>query len=263
MPLGSTTTILTEVIREKGLQLTPDEATIMSLGIHEDTGSFTFSSTTPRDHLAASWLIEQGANQNIVADLLTRELTTEQVWILNDLIESAVKNVFDGVEVVIARIIREEYIGDFAVLVHKFMEMENLQVVFALAQMEDKVYLVARSRVDNVNAAEIAVAFGGGGHPQAASATIGKKTLIQVEGELQRVLRNRVDIGKTAEDMMTSPVIQILPDKSVIFTLFHSGTFIKEWKCYIVELTFNYLFALEIYKSIIAVFQDHCQPPVK
>ncbi len=214
-PLGSTTTILTEIIKEKGFELTPDEATIMSLGIHEDTGSFTFSSTTPRDHSAAAWLIEQGANQNIVADLLTRELTTEQVWILNDLIQSAVRTVFDGIEVVTAKVIREDYIGDFAVLVHKYMEMENLQVIFALAQMEDKVYLVARSRVSDVNAADIALAFGGGGHPQAASATISKKTIIQVEGELQRILHDRISPGKTAKDMMTSPVIQILPEKSV------------------------------------------------
>ena len=214
-PLGSTTTILTEVIKERGLELTPDEATIMSLGIHEDTGSFTFSSTTPRDHMAASWLIEQGANQNVVADLLTRELTTEQVWILNDLIKSAVRTVYAGIEVVTARIIREDYIGDFAVLVHKFMEMENLQVIFAMAQMEDKVYLVARSRVDDVNVADIAIDFGGGGHPQAASATISKKTLMQVESDLQRILGDRISPRKTAKDMMTSPVIQILPEKSV------------------------------------------------
>jgi len=214
-PLGSTTTILTEVIRERGLELTPDEATIMCLGIHEDTGSFTFSSTTPRDHMAAAWLIEQGANKNIVADLLTRELTTEQVWILNDLIQSAVKTVINGIEVVTTKVIREDYIGDFAVLVHKFMEMENLQVIFAMAQMEDKIYLVARSRVDDVNVAEIALVFGGGGHPQAASATISKKTLIQVERALQRILRSRINPRKTARDMMTSPVIQILPEKSV------------------------------------------------
>lgn len=45
---GSTTAILTEIIRDKGLSITPDEATIMCLGIHEDTGSFTFSSKRPR-----------------------------------------------------------------------------------------------------------------------------------------------------------------------------------------------------------------------
>jgi tRNA nucleotidyltransferase (CCA-adding enzyme) len=213
--VGSTTSILTEVIREKGIPITPDEATIMCLGIHEDTGSFTFSSTREEDHLAAAWLSGQGANHNVIADLLTREMSAEQVWILNDLTRSATTYVINGVEIVIAKVIREDYTGDFAVLVHKFMEMENLKVIFALAQMEDKVYLVARSRVEDLNVAEIALAFGGGGHPQAASATIRKKTLIQVEKSLHTLLRSRVNPRKVAMDMMSSPVIHVPPGKSV------------------------------------------------
>ncbi len=213
--LGSTTTILSRIIREKNMGLNPDEATVMLLGIHEDTGSFSFSSTTPDDHIEAAWLVGQGADLNILSDLLTRELTAEQVWVLNDLTQSAVKSVINGIDVVTAKVIREEYIGDFAMLVHKFMDMENLQVLFALAQMEDKIYLVARSRTDTVNVAEIVLEFGGGGHPQAASATISKMTLIQAERALQKLLKDKINPGKKAKDMMTSPVIHILPDKSV------------------------------------------------
>ncbi len=214
-PLGAATSILTQIIMEKGIPITPEEATIMCLGIHEDTGSFTFSSTRPEDHLAAAWLTRQGADQNVIADLLTRELTAEQVWLLNDLTKSATTRIINGVEVVIAKIIREDYTGDFAVLVHKFMDMENLMVLFALAQMEDKVYLVARSRTPDVNVAEIALAFGGGGHPQAASATIRKKTLAQVERSLQSLLRNRINPQKKAGDMMSSPVIHVSPGESI------------------------------------------------
>jgi tRNA nucleotidyltransferase (CCA-adding enzyme) len=213
--LGATTTILTEIIRERGIALSADEATIMSLGIHEDTGSFTYASTCPEDYRAAAWLAEQGANHNLIAEMLPRELNAEQVWLLNDLTKSATKLTINGVEVVISKVITDEYIGDFAVLVHRFMEMENLKVVFALAQMEDKIYLVARSRDDDVNVAEIALAFGGGGHPQAASASIKNKTLIQVERSLQALLRNRINPRKTAGDMMSSPVIQILPESTI------------------------------------------------
>jgi tRNA nucleotidyltransferase (CCA-adding enzyme) len=213
--VGSTTTILTEIIKERGVPITPDDATIMLLGIHEDTGSFTFSSTTPEDHMAASWLSSQGAKHNIISDMITRELTAEQVWLLNDLTQSATTQVINGIEIVTARVVREEYMGDFAMLVHKFMEMENLKVVFALAQMEDKVYLVARSRVNDVNVAEIALAFGGGGHPYAASATIRKKTLEQVERSLQTLLRKRINPQKKARDMMSSPVIKILPQGTI------------------------------------------------
>ncbi len=213
--IGSTTALLTGIIREKGISISPDEATVMCLGIHEDTGSFTFSSTRGEDYQAAAWLTDQGANHNIIADMLTRELTAEQVWLLNDLTQAATTRIINGVEVVITKVIREEYVGDFAVLVHKFMEMENLNVVFALAQMQDRIYLVARSRMEEVNAAEIALALGGGGHPQAASATIKNKTLTQVERSLQTLLRSRISPTKKAEDMMSSPVIHISPEDTV------------------------------------------------
>jgi len=212
---GSTTAILTEIIREKGIPISPDEATIMILGIHEDTGSFTFSSTSPEDHQAAAWLSEHGANHTLVTDMLTRELTAEQVWLLNDLTRSATTHVIDGIEVVISKVVSDVYVGDFAVLVHKFMEMENLNAIFALAQMEDKIYLVARSRVKEINAAEIAVSFGGGGHPQAASATIKNKTLAQAERALKGLLAKRINPQKKAKDMMSSPVLHISPDATV------------------------------------------------
>ncbi len=213
--IGSTTALLTSLIREKGISISPDEATVMCLGIHEDTGSFTFSSTKAEDYQAAAWLTEQGANHNIIADMLTRELTAEQVWLLNDLTQAATTRVIAGVEIVITKVVRDEYVGDFAVLVHKFMEMENLNVVFAMAQMEDRIYLVARSRIEEVNAAEIALALGGGGHPQAASATIKNKTLTQVDRSLQALLRSRINPTKRAKDMMSSPVIHISPEDTL------------------------------------------------
>ena len=213
--IGSSTAILTRLIREKGLPVSHDEATVMCLGIHEDTGSFTFSSTTPEDYEAAAWLTEQGVDHNVVADMLTRELSAEQVWLLNDLTKSAITRVINSVEVVITKVVRDEYVGDFAVLVHKFMEMENLDVVFALAQMEDRIYLVARSRIEQVNTAEIALALGGGGHPNAASATIKNKTLMQVERSLQALLRSRINPTKTARDLMSSPAIHIPPHETV------------------------------------------------
>ena len=213
--VGAATSILTDIIKRRGLSISSDEATIMCLGIHEDTGSFTFSSTKPEDYMAAAWLSEQGANHNLIADMLTRELTAEQVWLLNDLTQSATTGIINGIKVVIARVIRDDYIGDFAALVHKFMEMEGLDVIFALAQMEDKIYLVARSRLTEVNVAEIALEFGGGGHPQAASASIKNQTLIQVEKSLQSLLESHINPRKTARDLMSSPVIQIAPQESL------------------------------------------------
>ena len=167
---GATITILLRILRESGIPVTPDEATVMMLGIYEDTGSLTFSSTTDKDFHAASYLLSQGASLNIISDMITRELTAEQIFLLNDLIRSAERYNIRGVDMVVTTGSLDRYVGDVAVLVHKLKDMENLNVIFALGQMEDKIYLVARSRVEDVNVAEIALAFGGGGHPQAQQA---------------------------------------------------------------------------------------------
>ncbi|UCG21021.1 MAG: CBS domain-containing protein [Deltaproteobacteria bacterium] len=214
-PVGATVTILTELIRDRGIQLTPDEATILTLGIYEDTGSFTFSSTTPADYEAARFLLTQGANLNMVSDMLTRELTVEQISLLHDLIHSATTHTINTIPICITRASVDKYIGDFALLVHKLMDMENLNVLFALARMEDRIYMVARSRLAEVNVGEIAAVFGGGGHSSAASATIKDLTLIQVEEELFRILQSWINPKQRAKHLMSFPVISVPPKLSL------------------------------------------------
>lgn len=214
-PVGATTTLMTQILQGKNIALTSDEATVMALGIYEDTGSFTFASTTPEDFQAAAYLLQQGANLNLISDMLTRELTVEQVSLLNQLLESATRQRINNVEIVIAKASIDTYVGDFAVLVHKMMEMENLNCLFALARMEDRVYLVARSRIREINVGEILLAFGGGGHPFAASATVKDQTLVQVEESLIAQLKRRINPQRKARDMMTFPVKSVPPDETI------------------------------------------------
>ncbi|SMC23154.1 tRNA nucleotidyltransferase (CCA-adding enzyme) [Desulfacinum hydrothermale DSM 13146] len=206
-PVGATVTLLTELIRQRGIPLSSEEATMLILGIFEDTGSFTFSSTTPEDFRAAAYLVEQGADLNMVSDLVTRELTAEQVALLNELLQSARTYNINGVDVCVATVSVDKYVGDFAVLVHKLKDMENLDVIFALARMEDRIYLVARSRIPEVNVGEIAAHFGGGGHATAASATIRDLTLIQAEDRLFELLQSTIKPSVTARTLMSSPVL--------------------------------------------------------
>jgi len=55
------------------------EATLLLLGIYEDTGSLTYASTTPRDVKAAAYLLEHGANLKIAAEFLNPSLSEEQL----------------------------------------------------------------------------------------------------------------------------------------------------------------------------------------
>lgn len=208
---GATVTIMTKLLREKEIRLTPEEATIMALGLYEDTGSFTFSSTTVDDYHAAAYLLSQGANLNLISNIITREMSPEQVNLLNEMIQGATHHTISGVDVVITSVSSESYVADLALLVHKFRDMEGLDVVFALAGMENRVYMVARSRLPEVDVGEIAMAFGGGGHPSAAAATIKGQTLIQVEQRLFGALSQFINPRRSARDLMSSPAIHVEP----------------------------------------------------
>jgi tRNA nucleotidyltransferase (CCA-adding enzyme) len=211
---GATVTILTEIIMEKGIGISPDEATIMCLGIYEDTGSFTFPSTTERDFTAAAFLLSKGANLNIVSNLTSREISPEQVGLLNDMIQASTRYNINGVEIVITTVSTDDYVSDFAFLVHKMVKMENLDAIFAIARMGDKMYLVARSRIPEVDVGAIVTPLGGGGHTFAAAATIKGKTLAQIEHELAEILYSKIRSRSRAKDLMSSPAITVQADVS-------------------------------------------------
>ena len=211
--VGAAITLMLEILREKGMDIAPDEATVMMLGIYEDTGSLTFSSTTEDDFRAAAYLLSKGASLNVISDMVTKELTAEQVFLLNDLIQSATNYTIHGIDMVIATASADRYVGDIAILVHKLKDMENLDVLFALVRMEDRVHIIGRSRIEEVNVAEILLEFGGGGHATAASATVKDLTLIQCGEKLVKVLQEAVKLGKLAKDLMTFPVKTIQAER--------------------------------------------------
>jgi tRNA nucleotidyltransferase (CCA-adding enzyme) len=211
---GATVSILTEIIKDKGIDISPDEATIMCLGIYEDTGSFTFPSTTEKDFTAAAFLLSKGANLNMVSNLISREISPEQVGILNDMIQAATRYNINGVEIVITTVSTDNYVSDFAFLVQKMVKMENLDAIFAIARMGDKMYVVARSKIPEVDVGTIVTPLGGGGHAFAAAASIKGKTLAQIEQKLTKILYSKIRSRNRAKDLMSSPVIRIGEDVS-------------------------------------------------
>ena len=213
-PTGATTTIMTGLLKEKDVPISPDEATILCLGIYEDTGSFTFSSTTAKDFTMAAFLVSKGASINTIASMISKEMNPQQVALLNDLIQGAVTHKVNGIDIVVTVVSTDTYIPDLAMLVQKMVRMENIDVIFALARMGNKVYIVSRSNISDVDVGAIVIPLGGGGHPYAASATIRDKTLTQTEEALLSSIEDRVRPRRKAKDLMSSPAIFASPDIS-------------------------------------------------
>ena len=212
--VGATATIFTEILKNRKRYPTPIEATILALGIYEETGCFLFPSTTERDMLAAAYLLKRGANLNIVSSFIKMELTMEEFDILNKLVQSSKEHVVKGIRIKIAKASCEQYLGDAAHLAHRMIDMDDIDAVIVLLAMEGKILLVARSKAPELDVSNIMKGFGGGGHPTAASATVKEATLEGVEDSLVEIINENVKPGKTASDVMTRPVVTIQGDTS-------------------------------------------------
>lgn len=213
--VGATTTIFIEKLIEKKIEITPQEATTFALGIYEETGSLTFPSTTPRDLQAAAYLLSKGADLNLVSDYIIKELDAEQIEILNDLLHSAKEYYFHGIKVIIAIASSEKYVGELALIAHKMRDMENINALFVLVRMEDRIHIVARSRIPNVDVGGILKELGGGGHSTAASGTIKDLTIVQVQERLIDTLNRKVAPTRVAKDIMTTPIKTVQADASI------------------------------------------------
>ena len=80
----------------------------MCLGIYEDTGSFTFPSTTEKDFRAAAFLLSKGANLNMISNLISREISPEQVAILNDMIQASSTYHVNGIDIVFTSVTTDQ-----------------------------------------------------------------------------------------------------------------------------------------------------------
>jgi tRNA nucleotidyltransferase (CCA-adding enzyme) len=212
---GACVSMLIGLLKEKGLDISPEEATVMMLGIYEETGSFQYPSTRQLDFEAAAFLVSKGAHVDIVSDILVKDLSPDQVRVLHELIEAATVNNINGVDVVITEVSSERYLGDLAVLVQKFRDMENLNAVVALFRMEERIYIIGRSRIPEVDVGRILSMMGGGGHKEAASATLKDITLVEARTMLVDHLRRYVKPLWEAKDIMFFPVITVEQDAPI------------------------------------------------
>jgi len=208
---GATTTILSALLQKKKIVPSPEEATIMALGIYEDTGSFTYASTTKEDFEQAAFLLSCGANLNTIVSFVVKEIKSEQVTWLNELLNEMTVHKINGVDIHMSVISSPTYITDLATIVQKIVRMENLDIFFAIVLMDNKINIIARNRISEVDAGKILSKFGGGGHSYAASAKVDNQTLAQVEIMLIKLLQKEVKNIQIAKHLMTSPAITIEP----------------------------------------------------
>ena len=196
---GACTTILVEKLRELAIPLSPIEATLMLLGIYEDTGSLTYSCTTARDAHAVAFLLEQGADLNIASIYLNPPLSNAQQQLYDRLLKDLVQLDIEGYSILVAKAIANDLNDEISTVAHKMREFLTPDGLVLLVSTRQGIRLVARSTTDNVDMAKLAIHFGGGGHKRASSA------LIREEG------RSNANITDAMLSEVTRRVIETIP----------------------------------------------------
>ena len=213
--VGATTTIMLKKIRKMNLEISPIEATLFALGIYEDTGSLTFSTTTIDDINSISYLFDKGIKLKVVANFINVGLSIAQKKLLNKLLLSSKEIFCKGVRINMAKAEVKNYTEGLALLTHRLIEIENSDVFFTIVKMAERIYIVGRSRINLVDVDEILKELGGGGHFQAASAVVKDLSLDELEKKLIRILEKKVRVGIVAKDIMSSPVKTVNTSTSI------------------------------------------------
>jgi tRNA nucleotidyltransferase (CCA-adding enzyme) len=211
---GALTTTLAGVLAEREIAVTPLEATAFALGIHEDTGSLTYPTTTQRDADALAWCLRHGARQELLASFLHTPLGDDERELLGALMESLESGRVAGVELLVAAVSWPRHVDGVSNLAHKIADLTDTRALVLLVEMGDRVFCVTRSRTPAVDAAAIARALGGGGHREAASA-IFRGTLAEAREALRAGLDSAVAEPSRAERIMSRPARSVAPDETV------------------------------------------------
>jgi len=213
--VGSTCTLIAELIEEAGAPLTPFQATAMLVGIYSDTGSLSLLGTTDRDARAAAFLLSKGASLQAASRFMEVTLTPAQHALMQQMQSRARWLTVGGARIRLMEADIDEYVGGLALVIHRLQDLQPVPALFVAVRMADRVHLVGRSAVPWVETARILGHFGGGGHPAAASAVVKGATVAEVVDRLEQVLQQEVERPLMARDVMSTPVKTITAQKAI------------------------------------------------
>ena len=213
--VGATATLLVEEIQEAGRNLSPIQATLLLLGIYEDTGSLSYASTTPRDVRSSAWLLERGADLNLVGEFLNHPLSNGQRDLYDRLLENIETHEYHGLSIILACGEVHGLVEEISTLAHKLRDVFDPDGLFVLVGLNGSVQLVARSTTDELDVGAVAEHFGGGGHARAAAALIRDRNSAQVRDELIEFLGSSIEPAPTVGEIMSRDPQLLSPDVKI------------------------------------------------
>ena len=213
--IGATATLLIEEIQRQGVLVDRLGATLLLMGVYEDTGSLSYPTTSARDVQAAAWALEQGADLSLATEFLHHPLSNGQRDALSRLAAGSTIYAIHGRSVCIAEILLDEYVDELSTLAHQLVDMYEPEACFMLAEHERRVQIIARSTTNAIDVAALLRSFGGGGHSKASAALVRDAAIAEVRARLLAALEQQVEPPALVREIMSTSVHTLSLDMSV------------------------------------------------
>ncbi len=213
--VGASTTLLVEKIMTEAVPLTSFDATVLAIGIYEDTGCLTFAGTTSRDAACVAFLLSRGADLALVREYMRTRLEADQIELFETLLQQSMTLEVEGHRYLIAAHSTPDFVDGLAVITRQLLELQSCEGAFTIVHMRDRVHLVGRSDSRTLDVRQVVRAFGGDGHPGAGSAVIKGGDVHSIKAEVVELIRQMSAPQPVAKDIMVSPIRTIRPDISM------------------------------------------------
>ncbi|GMH79887.1 hypothetical protein TrST_g10337 [Triparma strigata] len=197
--VGSVTTLIVEKLRKERVDVTPPEATLLALGIHADTGSLCFDSTTPRDATALAWAMRNGASQAAIAEHAHSTLSTEQQLVLTQSLAQINTTRVDGVSVSTVLLRADGFINGLAAVTKDVLDLSSSDVLIMAVIYDSKSKTIGGNNKNRQGGG------GGGGTGKKGKNNknfkkrVGKEFVQEMEEEGGRGMRDNWKMGVDAE----------------------------------------------------------------
>jgi bifunctional oligoribonuclease and PAP phosphatase NrnA len=173
---SSTGEVLRDLLRELGVELTPDIAEALYIALVTDTGRFQYTNTTPKALRLAAELVEAGANVHRVFQGVYESVQFAKLKLLARALERA--QVFEGGRIVVSHLLRDDFNDVGAAepyaegIIDYLRAVEGADMAVLIREPPRSVgptrRVSLRASVDELDVSRIARRWGGGGHRQAA-----------------------------------------------------------------------------------------------
>ena len=215
---GANASHLALLLAERGLGIDEEDATIALAGIYADTGNFLHENVCTEDFRAASWLLSQGASLRLVKEFLVPLAERQQVALFHEVIAKLETLDIRGHRLRTCYMELEEDSRGLGAVVEQVFEVERAELLFGFFffPKKSRLLVVARNAKAEIPLDEMFSDLGGGGHRQAASATIrtdeGPQLVRGILGYVERMLRP----AACARDLMTADPLVVPADATLM-----------------------------------------------